>query len=334
MDAPRYDDFGFIPVEGKENVYNIIQADYMDVHMAWNPYANVDAGNADETTVGTECRDLQADDLNAQWKLVTRAEREALLAEASLENPADATIYIASPNFNQRENATVVWSMPNANVWDYGANHYDFAVESWNSENCDINQMIVGLPAGVYVAAVQGFYRNGNHAAQANADFAQNAYFYAGDPIYDVYLPNITEESMQAPGEGNNAVTEDGSVTYQYPDGIVQATNFFKSGLYKVYTVTVVEEGNDFPLGVAKDIKGEEEDWVVADNFRLTYYGANTTVEEVKNHLNGVTGIESIVDGSDAVKGDNRIFNIQGIEVKNATMPGIYIQNGKKFIVK
>lgn len=334
MDAPRIDDFGFIPVEGKENVYNIIQADYMDVHMAWNPYASVDAGNADETTVGTECRDLQADDLNAQWKLVTKAEREALLAEASLEKPADATIYILSPNFNQRENANVVWSLTDAAVWDYGANHYDFAVESWNTESCDINQMVVGLPGGVYVASVQGFYRNGNHAAQANADFAQNAYFYAGDPIYDVYLPNITEESMQAPGEGNNAVTEDGSVTYQYPDGIVQATNFFKSGLYKVYTVIEVAAGNDLPLGVAKDVKGEEEDWVVADNFRLTYYGANTTVEEVKNHLNGVTGIESIVDGSDAVKGDNRIFNIQGIEVKNATMPGIYIQNGKKFIVK
>lgn len=31
---------------------------------------------------------------------------------------------------------------------------------------------------------------------------------------------------------------------------------------------------------------------------------------------------------------DNRIFNLQGIEVSNTAAPGIYIQNGKKFIVK
>ena len=31
---------------------------------------------------------------------------------------------------------------------------------------------------------------------------------------------------------------------------------------------------------------------------------------------------------------DNRIFNLQGIEVQNTDVPGIYIQNGKKFIVK
>lgn len=41
---------------------------------------------------------------------------------------------------------------------------------------------------------------------------------------------------------------------------------------------------------------------------------------------------------SDAVvapgKEDGRIFNLQGIEVSNTNVPGIYIQNGKKFIVK
>lgn len=31
---------------------------------------------------------------------------------------------------------------------------------------------------------------------------------------------------------------------------------------------------------------------------------------------------------------DGRIFNLQGMEVQNPTVPGIYIQNGKKFIVR
>ncbi len=32
--------------------------------------------------------------------------------------------------------------------------------------------------------------------------------------------------------------------------------------------------------------------------------------------------------------GDDRTFNLQGIEVKNPTVPGIYIRNGRKFVVK
>ena len=58
MDCAPGDGFSFLPVEGKENVYYIVQGDYPDVHMAWNPYASTDAGNNDETTVGTECRNL------------------------------------------------------------------------------------------------------------------------------------------------------------------------------------------------------------------------------------------------------------------------------------
>ncbi|MDE6077870.1 MAG: hypothetical protein K2G29_09070, partial [Muribaculaceae bacterium] len=107
---------------------------------------------------------------------MSRAEREALLEKASLENPVDASFFINSPNFNQREKADVAWQFSNANIWEYGANHYDFAAESWNSSDCDINQEVQGLPAGVYMATVQGFYRNGNHSAQADNEKIQNAY--------------------------------------------------------------------------------------------------------------------------------------------------------------
>lgn len=32
-------------------------------------------------------------------------------------------------------------------------------------------------------------------------------------------------------------------------------------------------------------------------------------------------------------KDDNRIYNLQGIEVQNPTKRGIYIRNGKKFVI-
>ena len=97
MDAPIAGAWKFIPVDGKENVYNIVQNDYQDVHVGWAPYADTDNKNNDETTVGTELRNLAADDLNAQWKLVSRAERMA-----------DIPIFSIICNHNQTYTLTAV----------------------------------------------------------------------------------------------------------------------------------------------------------------------------------------------------------------------------------
>lgn len=333
MDGPMIDGFSFIPVEGKENVYNIVQGDYPDVHMGWNPYAGTDQNNNDETTVGTECRNLQADDLGAQWKLVTLDDRKALLEKASLQNPVDATFMIKSPGFNQREDATGVWETGgNFGIWDYGANHNDFVAESWNTSSADLNQMIEGLPSGVYKAGVQGYYRNGDIENQVNAEPLQLAYFYAGnDSNDDVALPNILTESFNAPGEGRKISGEDGTA-YEVPDGCVEAANYFKSGLYKTYTVIEKANEDDMPLGITKESAAAERDWIVVDNFRLTYYGKDTNKNEVIEAI--TSGVSNIAIDNFARPEDNRIFNLQGIEVSNPNVPGIYIRNGKKFIVR
>lgn len=58
-------------------------------------------------------------------------------------------------------------------------------------------------------------------------------------------------------------------------------------------------------------------------------YAANPNVAAQDD----VTGIESIT--SDSESSDNSpIYNLQGIKVDHATVPGIYISNGKKFIVR
>ena len=46
----------------------------------------------------------------------------------------------------------------------------------------------------------------------------------------------------------------------------------------------------------------------------------------------GTTAIEAI--GADKRDEDNRIFNLMGVECKAPLAPGIYIRNGKKFIVR
>lgn len=349
MDAPKIDDFAFIPVAGKENVYNIIQADYMDVYVGWDPYALVDAGNADETTVRTENvgrPQLNPNDPNNQWKLVTRAERDALIANASLDNPVDISYQISRPNFNQRESSS--WSVLGTNpeenfvIFGEGGNYNDFIAETWNCPaETELGQMF-DVPDGVYQVSVQGFYRNGCHQTigvegeegyvlgQPDCETAQNAILYAGEAENDVLLPNITAEDGNAPGEGADATATDGTVTYHYPREAPQAAAFFKSGLYKTTTVAEVT-GGMISFGIIKTDKGNAEDWIVVDNFRIVYYGPNTTKEAV---LDKISGIEDIEIDQNVAPEDDRIFNLQGIQVTNPTVPGIYIRNGKKFIVR
>lgn len=334
----------FIPVDGKEGVYNMAQSDYENAYVMWNPFGSTDAGNNDENNVCTESHNIDLADANAQWKLVTRAERDALLAAATVDNPADATYFIQSPNFNQREEANSVWGFQDFAIFgNYGGdNRNSFVVESWNSESgADFSQGVEGLPQGVYALTVQGFYRNGwrfgeeySHEGelewrdgQPDLEQISNAVIYSDEE--EVYLPNIMSVTGVAPGECETVWNADKTESWDIVTTADHADAWFRLGYFKT---TVVAEYNDtdYPMmiGVYKYDKGSWGDWIVVDNFRLTYYGNDTTKEEVEN------GVEDILNDNIDRPADNRIFNLQGIEVKNTTVPGIYIQNGKKFIVK
>ncbi len=301
--------------------YNILQADYPDVYVKYDPFASTDGPNGDWTTVSTEARNLQEDDLDAQWVLVSVADRDALLESASNNNPVDASYYIVNPGFCQRAEVDPAWQIFNGSVWGRNDNHSDFALESYDSNDCSFSTSIEGLKPGYYVLSCQGFYRDGNHGEQARLiteeglEPAQNAYLFSG--MLDVLLPNITSEVGKAPGMGN--MTSVG----EYPDGIDQACNYFQNGLYIVRLIVEVDASGVLDIGVAKDMKGHDGDWVVVDNFRLTYYGAEYP---------DLSGIEEIEDNT--VKNTGKIYNLQGVEVKSMNKGVIYIVNGKKEMVK
>lgn len=48
----------------------------------------------------------------------------------------------------------------------------------------------------------------------------------------------------------------------------------------------------------------------------------------------GESGIEDIITDTEAAAGNGKIYNLMGIEVKGNLAPGIYIRDGKKFLVK
>ena len=55
------------------------------------------------------------------------------------------------------------------------------------------------------------------------------------------------------------------------------------------------------------------------------------------DNLNGTTDIISIkdVDGMNRMSNDNAIYNLQGVRMNADNLPkGIYVKNGKKFVIK
>lgn len=331
MDAGRGEGYAFIPVEGKDGVYNIVRGNNANICLAWDPNAFTDGHNNDETTVGTE-KEYDKSDPNAQWKLVTKEERLALMENASLENPVDVSFLIGRPNFNHRVNPAERdrWDMNGFAVWAQGANHHDFICESYNCDQASLSCNVYDLPEGVYQVTVQGFSRGGSSEYQVNNEPVQHSELFAGEET--ALLPNVMDESFNAPGEGVTLISDDNETTIHIPHTGDQAAVFFRTGLYKTSVVVEVKNASravePLNIGVRKTSRVTNADWTVVDNFRVKYYGNKATKEEVEQ----TTDLEDAVVA--APETDTRIFNLQGIEVKNPTAPGIYIRGGRKFIVR
>lgn len=351
MDTPHQNLWEFVPVEGKSGVFAIARA---------NGEKNGETGERmllgyRPGTYGNIDTDMYGiNDPNNQWKLVTKAERNALLATATTTNPQDATFLIASPGFNQREDISAwISQYGTGTVWGRYDNHNDFAFECWNSSDFDFSQTVFGLLPGWYQVSLQGYYRDGNHQDQIRAEAAgeervKAAFLVDMNTDTQVALPNILDEVDKAPGLGNRSTTryrideigedgqpvmnEDGSIRQiddpngedlyvgEFPMWVNEACDYFQNGLYKT-SMLVEVTGSDLMILIQK-FRDKANDWVVLDNFRLTYFGTEKPSEEV-------LGVENVTATPQGVTG--KIYNLQGQEMKTVTK-GIYIYNGKKYI--
>ena len=332
-DIPGKDVWAFIPVAGKKNVYNIVKGDNHAQGLAFAPQSNTDADEMMDkefwNTVSVEA--AVAKNANAEWKLVTKAERDALLATATETRPVDATHLLASPGFN-RPAMLEGWITDNRSdfkdanlgVIDRGR-RTNPVCEAYYQQMFEVNQVVSNLPEGYYQVNMTGYYRDGSREdlqqKVANGTTpARHAMLYIEykGKGNEVALPSIAAGINQCPGIGWKGTAG------KQPDNVMDAAEYFESGLYKVYTriIKVGPEG-ELTIGVTKD-KQVDSDWAVFDNFRLTYFGKHVSQE--------------IIDGINTVKNNSiengKIYNLQGMEVKRPLKRGIYICNGKKFIVK
>lgn len=345
----------FVPVDGQENVFRLCNSDDANRnHVLYIPFSRPQKSDCERAlSTSTKEADIDPADPNAWWKIVTREERDAMLQNASLTNPIDASHHIFDPGFNRiiyAQNAGI-WSQNGANFSSQWGNFISETLEitGINPEEFELFQEIPAgeLPYGVYVIECNGYYRDGNLATkgdvlgQVDLEPVKPINFFTNDPESTVPLCNILDGSGMAPGEGVKVTSKNGK-TYEVPDYFADGVKYFRSGAYKNRIVTNFQKNPDdiedpgFWIGLeVSDEAGQlnEAHYINVDNFRITYYGNNTTVEAVKEAIN--SGVNDImIDEPAAAATDNRIFNLQGIQVANPTAPGIYIRNGKKFVVR
>lgn len=198
VDCNVNDAWDFIPVEGKENVYNIVRASveyeeyvyneetmedelvikhtnmredgslyYMGIrlggdHESNNKYSNI--GFNSWNVADTDMTD-PANEAN-QWMFITYEELCEMMETATPENPVDASHFIVNPSFDQRLSidSWINGSISGGTgVWGRGGNYVDFVWENWNTDYAEVSQVIYDLPEGYYYVDVQGYYRDGHY---------------------------------------------------------------------------------------------------------------------------------------------------------------------------
>jgi hypothetical protein len=276
-DTPANTVYTFQAVEGKEGVYNILESGRL---LGWNPLGHTDGEKYWASISNTEGADPA--DPNFQWKVVSKADRDALLAAAKKDAPVDATYLINNPSL-QRQPGYDMWDKEvnggngGARVDNKGGDRSpNFAWEYWNCDNFKFSQKIEGLTPGLYEVSVQGVWREGDGGNQARivnegGTLNQKAYLLANDE--KALLPNIASCPDFVPGVATQA-----SDKGNFPNWPAEVIEFFEYGAYKTSVKAFVGEDGVLTIGVAVDEKAEWGDWIVFDNFRLTYLGNNDDV--------------------------------------------------------
>lgn len=208
--------------------------------------------NAYTISNGTDYIDIDADDnlcttnTPAEWAFIPAEEvlaaRLATLDAAFTDNGVDATFLLKNPNFNRNDQRVSAWTVSedctNSNL--NGGNNLNNCAESFKSP-FTISQVVTGAPAGIYELTAQGFYRQDDDVTESAPQFFANN--------YNSTVPVKTGD------EGNMSA----------------ASESFTAGSYTISPMrfTVGEDG-----ALTVGIKGTaEHQWVIFDNFRLTYYG-------------------------------------------------------------
>lgn len=258
---------------------------------------------------------------------VTKYVIHDVIADASETTPADITKVIANSDFATM--SSTGWDVKDGTMGFQSGNN----VEAGEFFNCTFNlqQSLVGLPAGMYRLTTQAFYRNGNDPSakvddsdQLKYDVNENAFVYFSDKeipteegkkvatelpeskqaIKTITAHKIAEDDWNSVGlsaAGGLKKMDDGMYI---PDNMITAQAFFKSDAGSAYDSEPLNfnyDGNsDFRIGLIKNVT-VTKDWTIVKNFKLYYLGVDPT------------GISEIVTDANAVA--TKIYNASGMQI-------------------
>lgn len=261
---------------------------------------------------------------------VTKYVINDIIADASEAKPADITKVIANSDFATM--SSTGWDVKDGTMAFQSNNN----VEAGEFYNCTFNlqQTLVGLPAGMYRLTTQAFYRYGNNPSakvddsdQLKYDVNENAYLYFSDKeiptedgkkvatelpenkqaIKTITAHKIAEDTWNSVGlsdAGGLKKMDDG---LYIPDNMVTAQAFFRSDAGSAYDSEPLNftynGSSDFRIGLIKNVKNDATsgDWTIVKNFKLYYLGGDPT------------GISEIVTDANAVA--TKIYNASGMQI-------------------
>jgi len=188
--------------------------------------------------------------------------------------PFDLTYLVQNPGMD----ATDGWS--DSPTLNYSCGEY-------YERTFDFNQTFTHLPAGTYKWCAKAFQRPGRPEACASASVT--AKIYAG--LKSANLAHAIDGAQNSKQGGNESLVNGRYI----PNDMQSASIYFKKGLYEnAVTTTVNTNGGQLKAGLRSYSMGSYY-WVIFDDFRLYYYGAEDVFEKGDVNRDGVVNITDVM---------------------------------------
>lgn len=247
---------------------------------------------------------------------------------ATKENPVDISNVLVNADFATMDKTG--WTVKKGSMGFQAGN----SVEAGEFFNCDfdLQQQIVGLPAGTYYLKSKAYYRTGSDP-KAYADDDQtvksyevneNAFLYFSTdgetrsaeetlkPIAACQIAGADLNEYAHLGDTNGLTKyvegADDNESKWIPNNMITAQAFFKSEVgsnYETEPLKIVYDGKSaFYIGAYKDVK-VTNDWTIIKNFTLEYAGYDPN--------DSVTAIEDIENAAGNTTMGTKIYNAAGM---------------------